>query len=440
MSSVTIRPAVASDWPFVVYQMTHTLPKYYSGDHAAHAKRIFETHIAGGSDNIGFFSKLQTMFIAEAFGQPLGLVHLVLKRQGTCKISPLIVKPEARSSLGVGSALLQTAIEFAKENDCRQLYCTVSKGNDGALRFFLRNGFIFAGKSKNQYMNDSDEYMLYLNIFEIVGDDEFDLDHISVLPMLDDQKQQVRDILMDSLPEDFIGIDDDWVDSLFDGFDRRHTKNVDLKYKLIFTASDRNGRVLGVAGATPKKGEPIKLMPFVAIETPAFFALLADVPTLLSDFGRKVYVHIIPDAEQTRFLQRAGWRLDGVMPDSYQVDRVTQQWSLDLDRGDLMKQMRLKNKYLDMMRTGAKSLEVRVAYDSVKKIKVGDTIAFLSREDRLVRSVKAVRCYPNFNEMLDSEDHQKIVPGLSRSELASLLHEIYPPNKEAFGVIVLEVA
>jgi ASC-1-like (ASCH) protein/GNAT superfamily N-acetyltransferase len=436
---ICLREAGPSDWSFVLELMMSTLAEYYGGDHASHAKRIFDTHISGGQDKIGFFSQQQKMFIAEHDGCPVGMIHLVLKRQSTCKISPLIVNKDYRKGGGVGVALLERAFDFANQYQCRQIYCTVSKKNNDALRFFMRNGFIIAGKSKNQYMDGIDEFMLYKNLFDFIGDDEFDIDHISVLPMIDRHRDQVRMILLDNLSEDFIGIDDTWVDSLFAGFDRRGTRNVDDKYKLLYTAVDRHDRVLGIAGATPKKGEPIKLMPFVSVESPAFFALLSDVPGLLQEYGRKVYVHIIPDAEQTRFLQKAGWRLDGVMPDAYQVDRVTQQWSKELDRDEIMKQMRLKKRYLDMMRAGKKTLEVRVGYESIKSIKPGEQIAFLSRDDRIVREVKSVRKYPNFKEMMETEDHTKIVPDMNKIEVERLLREIYPSNKEELGVVVLQV-
>src|SRR6202040_689485 len=108
----------------------------------------------------------------------------------------------------------------------------------------------------------------------------------------------------------FMEIDDAWVSNLFSGFDRRDSRDINLKYKLIYTAVDRTNKVRGVAGATPKKGEPIKLMPLVATDDPAFFALLSDVPQRLAEYGRKVYAHIVPTSRQTRFLQKAGWVLD----------------------------------------------------------------------------------------------------------------------------------
>lgn len=58
----------------------------------------------------------------------------------------------------------------------------------------------------------------------------------------------------------FRGVDDEWVDALYRGYARRGVGEVNAKYKLIFVAVDRDDHVLGVTGATPKKGEPIKLM------------------------------------------------------------------------------------------------------------------------------------------------------------------------------------
>lgn len=437
---INIRSAKLTDQKFVVDLMVEALSPYYGGDHISHANRIFSTHISGGIDKIGFFSHRQDMFIAEVDGENAGLLHLVLKRQGNCKISPLIVHKKFRGKIGIGKMLVSIAEDYAMENNCRQLYCTVSEKNDGALGLFLKKNFILAGKSENHYLKGRTEYMLYKTFEHISGDDEFDFDHISVLPLENKHKEQVRKILLEELPNDFIGIDNEWIDNFFHGHERRFSKNVDEKYKLIFTATDSFGHVLGVTGATPKKGEPIKLMPFVAKDSPAFFALLSDVPILLGEYGRKVYVHIIPDAEQVRFLQQAGWQLDGVLPDAYQVGMATQQWSKEFERDRFMRTMRLKKNYLEYIRRGEKTLEVRVGYKNIRKIKAGEPIAFMSRDERLVRTVKEVRQYRNFSEMLQTEDFKLIAPKVSSCEAAErLLKDIYPSHKEKLGVYVLDL-
>lgn len=96
--NIVIREAVAEDFDFVVELMDSALSPYYGGDHKAHAKRIFKTHISGGDDQLGFFSIEQKMFVATVNDQPAGIIHVVGKRQSTYKISPLIVAQTFRKN------------------------------------------------------------------------------------------------------------------------------------------------------------------------------------------------------------------------------------------------------------------------------------------------------------------------------------------------------
>ena len=89
---LSIREAVEHDRGFVERLMVDALQPFYGGDHKRHARRIFDTHISGGQDRLGFFSFEQKMFIAVVGSEPIGMVHLVGKRQNTYKISPLIVE------------------------------------------------------------------------------------------------------------------------------------------------------------------------------------------------------------------------------------------------------------------------------------------------------------------------------------------------------------
>jgi len=101
---ILIRDACEGDFEWVANLMHRSLEPYYGGDHHAHAKRIFDAHIAGGHDRVGFFSFEQHMSILEVDGARAGLIHVVGKRQSTYKISPLIVAPEAQGKLGLGRA------------------------------------------------------------------------------------------------------------------------------------------------------------------------------------------------------------------------------------------------------------------------------------------------------------------------------------------------
>jgi len=419
--------------------MHAALLPYYGGDHKAHAARIFSTHISGGIDRIGHFSSEQRMFILTINEAPAGMIHLVGKRQGTYKISPLVLAQQYRGKAGLGSRLLSFAEDYAVRNGARQIDCTVAEENTSALQFFLRKGYLRAGRSASHYKEGITEVMLYKLCTPREYDEQFDRENISVLPCEEYHKPQVKEVLLQVLPEYFRGVDESWVRALFVGYDRRSTRDINTKFKLIFVAEDRHNRVLGVAGATPKKGEPIKLMPFIATTLPAFIALLTDIPFALKPYGRKLYMHITPSVEETVALQRRDWRLDAAMPAAYHQDRVTQQWSFDITGEDFMRQIRVKQNFLRQIKDGEKTLEVRVGYDNIKTIQPGERIRLASgREEQVIR-IRDVRYYRSFDEMLEKEEASRIASGLSKETVRRLLKEIYPESKEKLGVVVLDI-
>ncbi len=441
--STLIREARDGDFEWVANLMYNALEPYYGGDHYAHAKRIFDTHIAGGYDHIGHFSFEQCMFVVEVDSVRAGMIHLVGKRQSTYKISPLIVSPEFRGRLGLGSRLLEHAEAYVRSHQVRQLYCTVAEKNIAATQFFLRKGFIRAGSSESHYKSGVTEIMLYKPMYgasKLLSLDEL---HVSVLPLDPEDmelKEQVGRLLLEKLPNSFEGITDEWVAALFAGYSRRDTADINAKYKLIYVARDSTGRVIGVAGATPKKGDPIKVMPLVATNIASFDALLTDIPYQLVQYGHKLYIHINPTADEVISLQRLGWKLNAVMPSAYHVDVVTQQWSMDIGE-KTMRTMRVKNRFFDLIRSGEKTLEVRIGYDSIKRIQVGERIRLETHTSNFDVCVRAIRRYQTFETMLEKEPYNRIIPyASSRGEVLSLLKSIYPPSKEALGVVVLEFA
>jgi ASC-1-like (ASCH) protein/ribosomal protein S18 acetylase RimI-like enzyme len=433
-----LRGAIDSDRTFIIELMDKALAPYYGGDHRAHAERIFSTHISGGTDRIGYFSFEQRMFVALVDGVRAGIVHIVGKRQGTYKISPIIVAPEFRGR-GIGPIMLRFVEDYAKERKARQIYCTVAKENKASLHFFLRHGYMIAGMSDSHYKVGITEAMLYRQFYSDQEYEAFDRLNISVRRCGKEHEEAVRRLLLHYLPTDFYGIDDQWVDALFEGYSRKETKDVNLKYKLIFVAVDRDDKVLGVAGATPKKGEPIKIMPFIATSLPAFVALLGDVPYQLRPHGRKLYVHIMPTVEEAQALQQRGWHLDAALPGAYHQGKVMQQWSLDLLGEDVMRVMRVKQRFLDLIRSGKKTLEVRVGYSSIRTVQPGEHIRLMSRDQSEVIKIKDVRVYETFDDMLAKEDATKIVPDLPSEDVLPLLKQIYPADRENLGVYVLEI-
>ena len=438
INNVVIRPAASDDFEWVADLMVRALSPFYDGDQRAHAQRIFDTHMEGGTDHIGHFSAGQYMFIAEQNGQPVGLIHVVEKKQETVKISPLIVSTHYRGKLGIGSMLLKHAEDFARGLGARQLYCTVASPNQKALQFFLRKGFHITGTAKDHYKHGVDEHMLYKQLVDEAG---FDSPNVSVIPF-DEEKHAngARDLILSQMSDVFRGVDDDWVDALFAGYKRKELGDVNAKFKIIFTA-ECGGEVVGIAGATPKKGQPIKLMPLVAKSEAAFEALVIDLQGLLLDYGHKLYVHLVPEPWQVACLQRHGWTLEGVFPGGYAPNSVVQQWGLNFNKeGATVRKMRIKRPYFDAIMSGRKTLEVRVGYDNIKRLKAGELLQLETGHTSGVVRIKSIRVYDNFADMLATEPWREIVPQVNDQTAAlRLLREIYPSHKERLGVHVIEV-
>ena len=437
LAAVAIRKAKTGDFDFVFRLMTEALEPFYDGDHRAHARRIFTTHINGNVDSVGQFSLGQYIFIAEVNHHPAGMIHLVVKKQGTVKISPLIVAPEYRGQFGIGSKLLRYAEDFARKHHARQLYCTVAAQNQATLKFLFRKGFHLAGKAQDHYKPGIDECMLYKPLNQSAAPD---LSDISIVPF-DEKKHAVaaRQLILSRVGSDFNGVDDTWVDALFASYQRRESRDINAKYKLIFIA-EQDRKVVGVVVATPKKGQPIKIMPLVAKSEAVFEALVANLPQLLAGYGHKLYIHMVPEPWQIACLQCHGWTIEGLFPEGYAPDATVQQWGLSLQKGDPVRKMRIKRPYYDAIMSGRKTLEVRIGYNSIKRLKEGQPLQLENGHASGVVRIKSIRIYDTFADMLATEPWREIVPqAKSKEEALRLLHKIYPPHKERLGVHVIEV-
>lgn len=99
---------------------------------------------------------------------------------------------------------------------------------------------------------------------------------------------------------------------------------------------------------------------------------------------------------------------------------------------------RIKREYFNLIDNGKKTLEVRVGYSTVKKVKEGDTITFYDYSSTKFEVLRVTR-YEDFPDMLDNEDSTKAIPGVSKYKALEILQKIYPEDKEALGVYVFEL-
>jgi ASC-1-like (ASCH) protein len=102
--------------------------------------------------------------------------------------------------------------------------------------------------------------------------------------------------------------------------------------------------------------------------------------------------------------------------------------------------MHIKQIFLDHIKTGTKTLEVRVGYDKNKNIAKSEQILMVSQNYSLLVEVLHIRTYNSHENLLENEDYKKIAPHLqSKDEVLKVLNDIYPPDKVKLGLIVLEI-
>lgn len=101
-----------------------------------------------------------------------------------------------------------------------------------------------------------------------------------------------------------------------------------------------------------------------------------------------------------------------------------------------MKALFVKKKFLDLILAKKKSVEVRACYPSFKSLKIGETILF---NRRYPFKIKRISKYKNFRELVENENPDKIYPGKTKNELLKELNRLYPPEKEALGVMAIKI-
>ncbi len=102
----------------------------------------------------------------------------------------------------------------------------------------------------------------------------------------------------------------------------------------------------------------------------------------------------------------------------------------------MAKTLWIRDQYLMQIVRGEKTVEVRVCYPNIVRLKVGDVIHL---NDRYPAQIRRIANYRSFPHLLETEDPSKIAPGASKEELLAALRSIYPPEKESLGAIAVEL-
>ena len=99
--------------------------------------------------------EIDWIFVATAEHQVIGLVHLSPSRYGYSDIA-LAVARDWRGR-GVGTALLETAIAFAREHGCHKLSLSVFAHNTAAIALYRKIGFVEEGRRVKHFRRESGE-------------------------------------------------------------------------------------------------------------------------------------------------------------------------------------------------------------------------------------------------------------------------------------------
>jgi ASC-1-like (ASCH) protein len=97
--------------------------------------------------------------------------------------------------------------------------------------------------------------------------------------------------------------------------------------------------------------------------------------------------------------------------------------------------LNIRGEYLKLIRDGQKTIEVRVAYPRFNGMTAGDTIRLNGEHEYQVAKVAR---YPDFQALVQAEDPPRMYP-TDPDNLLTVLREIYPPEKEALGVLAIHI-
>ena len=97
----------------------------------------------------------------------------------------------------------------------------------------------------------------------------------------------------------------------------------------------------------------------------------------------------------------------------------------------------IKEEFLQLILAGQKTVEIRVGYKNILQLHPGDILLL---NEQHPYEIVDIRRYPDFAAMVATEKTEAVAPGISDPQaLTEACRAIYPPDKEALGVVALEI-
>ena len=106
-------------------------------------------------DERATYWNLESTFLAETDGEIIGSIHVQKSRHGYADIGMCVAN--GWRGKGVGSALMDTAEAWAREQGIHKLSLGVFAHNDRAIALYRKHGFIEEGRRVKHYRRKSGE-------------------------------------------------------------------------------------------------------------------------------------------------------------------------------------------------------------------------------------------------------------------------------------------
>lgn len=122
-----------------------------------------------------------------------------------------------------------------------------------------------------------------------------------------------------------------------------------------------------------------------------------------------------------------------------ELGRLVTNRPTDLDQRPRAHEMGIYKRYFDLIAAGKKTTEIRVNDSSRARLKEGDLLRFKCRDEEVLTRIARIARYPGFDEMFEHEPISSVNPSASKDDQLRNIREIYPPEREALGVVAIGI-
>jgi len=107
-------------------------------------------------------------------------------------------------------------------------------------------------------------------------------------------------------------------------------------------------------------------------------------------------------------------------------------------------EMKLQPEYFDLIKSGIKTIEVRLCDEKRKLLKLGDVVKFIKEPrkiETLMAKVVELNCFRSFKELLKVVNVKDIgFDGWSKEEVVKLYRKFYSSSEELkYGVLAIKL-